>query len=207
MKLYMFQVAPNPTRVRLFLAEKAAGNTEIPVEQVSVNLPKGEHRRPEYLARNPLGRLPILELDDGSCLTESLAIIEYLEEMYPKPPLMGRTTLERARVRELERIIELAYSRRLAVLFTRPTRQSVCHRIPRWQSTFAKCCRKQRNSSTGVCPTDGHLLPVISQRSRIVRLPRRYNLRALVRSTLILSGNILYAGTRRIVPVPSYSLC
>ena len=107
MKLYMFQVAPNPTRVRLFLAEKAAGSTEIPIEQVSVNLPKGEHRRPEYLTRNPLGRLPILELDDGSCLTESLAIIEYLEEMYPKPPLMGWTTLERARVRELERIIEL----------------------------------------------------------------------------------------------------
>ena len=99
MKLYMFQVAPNPTRVRLFLVEKAAGDTEIPIEQVSVNLPKGEHRRPEHLARNPLGRLPILELDDGSCFTESLAIIEYLEEMYPKPPLMGSTPLERARVR------------------------------------------------------------------------------------------------------------
>ena len=107
MKLYMFQVAPNPTRVRLYLAEKAASGKEIPIEQVSLNIPKGEQRRPEHLARNPLGRLPILELDDGACLTESLAIIEYLEDMYPEPPLIGRTAIERARVRELERIIEL----------------------------------------------------------------------------------------------------
>jgi glutathione S-transferase len=107
MKLYMFQVAPNPTKVRLYLAEKAAGGTAIPIEQISVNLPKGEQRQPQYLARNPLGRLPILERDDGSCLTESLAIIEYLDELYPEPPLIGRTPTERARVRELERIIEL----------------------------------------------------------------------------------------------------
>jgi glutathione S-transferase len=59
------------------------------------------------LARNPLGRLPVLELNDGACLTESLAIIEYLEECYPHPPMIGQTPLERVRVRELERIIEL----------------------------------------------------------------------------------------------------
>jgi glutathione S-transferase len=107
MKLYMFQVAPNPTKVRLYLTEKAAGGTVIDVPQVSINLPQGEHRKPEHLARNPLGRLPVLELNDGSCLTESLAIIEYLEECYPHPPMIGQTPLERARVRELERIVEL----------------------------------------------------------------------------------------------------
>lgn len=107
MKLYIFQVAPNPTKVRLYLAEKAAGGAVIDIPQVSINLPKGEHRKPEHLARNPLGRLPVLELNDGSCLTESLAIIEYLEECYPHPPLIGRSPLERARVRELERIAEL----------------------------------------------------------------------------------------------------
>ncbi|MBI3758009.1 MAG: glutathione S-transferase family protein [Deltaproteobacteria bacterium] len=107
MKLYMFQVAPNPTRVRLYLAEKAAGGAVIDLQQVSVNLPKGEQRTPEHLARNPLGRLPVLELDDGFHLTESLAIIEYLEECYPEPPMIGRTALERARVRELERVVEL----------------------------------------------------------------------------------------------------
>jgi glutathione S-transferase len=107
MKLYIFQVAPNPTKVRLYLAEKIAGGAVIDIPQVSINLPKGEHRKPEYLACNPLGRLPALELDDGSCLTESLAIIEYLEECHPHPPMIGQTSLLRARVRELERIIEL----------------------------------------------------------------------------------------------------
>jgi glutathione S-transferase len=107
MKLYVFQIAPNPTRVRLYLAEKAAGGAVIDLQQVTVNLPQGEQRQPEHLARNPFGKLPVLELDDGSYLIESLAIIEYLEEYYPEPPLIGRTALERARVRELERIAEL----------------------------------------------------------------------------------------------------
>lgn len=107
MKLYMFPVAPNPTRVRLYLAEKAAGGSEIPIEQVTVNLPRGEQRSPEHLARNPLGKLPVLELDDGSYLTESVAIIDYLEELHPEPPMIGSSALERARVRELDRIADL----------------------------------------------------------------------------------------------------
>lgn len=107
MKLYMFQVAPNPTKVRLYLAEKAAGGAEIELEEVSLNLPKGEQKTPEQLARNPFGRLPVLELDDGTCLIESLPIIEYLEELHPDPPMIGTDPLERARVRELERIADL----------------------------------------------------------------------------------------------------
>lgn len=107
MKLYFFPVAPNPTRVRLYLAEKAAGGARIPVEQVVVKVREGEHRKPEHLARNPLGKLPVLELPDGSYLTESLPIIEYLEERYPDPPLIGRDPEERARVRELERIADI----------------------------------------------------------------------------------------------------
>ena len=107
MKLYFFPIAPNPTKVRLYLAEKAAAGTEIELTQVLVDLPKGEQKRPEHLARNPFGRLPVLELDDGTHLIESLAIIEYLEELHPEPPLIGSDALERARVRELERIAEL----------------------------------------------------------------------------------------------------
>jgi len=107
MKLYMFQVAPNPTRVRLYLAEKAAAGCTIELEQVPVNLVEGEQNRPEHLARNPFGRLPVLELDDGTFLGESLVIIEYLEECRPDPPMIGTGALERARVRELERIAEL----------------------------------------------------------------------------------------------------
>lgn len=107
MKLYVFQIAPNPTRVRLYLAEKATAGGDIELPQVSVNLVKGEHRSPEHLARNPLGRLPVLELDDGTFLTESKVIVEYLEELHPEPSLIGSTPEERARVRELERLAEV----------------------------------------------------------------------------------------------------
>ncbi len=107
MKLYVFPVAPNPTRVRLYLAEKAAGGAEIPIGEEWVNLREGAQKGPEHLARNALGKLPVLELDDGSHLTESLAIIEYLEERYPDPPMIGVDARARARVRELERIAEL----------------------------------------------------------------------------------------------------
>ncbi len=106
MKLYVFIVAPNPTRVRLYLAEKAAAGTPIELEQVMVNLREGEQSLPEHVARNPLAKVPVLEFDDGSFLTESLAIIEYLEESHPEPSLTGATSRERARIRELERIAE-----------------------------------------------------------------------------------------------------
>ena len=107
MKLYSFPIAPNPTRVRLYLAEKTEAGAPIPIETVPVNLGSGEQNSAAHRARNPLGALPVLELDDGRFLTESLAIIEYLEERYPDPPLLGDDPFERARVRELERITEL----------------------------------------------------------------------------------------------------
>jgi len=107
MKLYVFAIAPNPTRVRLYLAEKRAAGGTPDVEEVQVNLRSGEQKTPAHLARNPAGKLPVLERADGSYLTESLAIIEYFEELWPEPPLIGRTPEGRARVRELERIAEL----------------------------------------------------------------------------------------------------
>jgi len=108
MRLFYFPIAPNPTRVRLYLAEKAAGGATLEVAQQLVDLRGGEQRKPEHLARNPLGKLPVLERADGSFLTESLAIIEYLEELHPEPPLIGRSPETRADVREIERIAELA---------------------------------------------------------------------------------------------------
>jgi glutathione S-transferase len=101
-KLYYFPVAPNPTKVRIYLAEKG-----LELEQVRVNLPEGEQKSPEHLARNPFGKLPVLELDDGTYLTESLAIIELFEELHPEPPMLGATPIERARVRMLERVADL----------------------------------------------------------------------------------------------------
>ena len=84
MKLYDSQMAPNPRRVRVFLAEKAI---EVPVEQV--DLGKQQNSSPEFLAINPLGRVPVLELDDGTHLAESVAICRYFEETTPEPPLFG----------------------------------------------------------------------------------------------------------------------
>jgi glutathione S-transferase len=107
MKLYVFPIAPNPTKVRLYLAEKAAAGVKIEITEVMVDLREGEQKRTEHLSRNPFGRLPVLELGDGTHLIESLAIIEYLEEQHPDPPMIGRDALERVRVRELERIAEL----------------------------------------------------------------------------------------------------
>jgi glutathione S-transferase len=105
--LYFFPVAPNPTKVRLYIAEKELGGASLGVEQSLVNLPAGDQGAPEHLARNPFGRLPVLELDDGACILESLAIIEYLEELHPDPPMIGRDARERARVRDLERVCDI----------------------------------------------------------------------------------------------------
>ena len=102
MKLYDFPLAPNPRKLRVYLAEKG-----IEIPKVRVDLTRGEQNTPEFLAKNPTGGLPVLELDDGSCLRESLAIIEYLEELHPEPPMIGRAPFERARVRALERTADL----------------------------------------------------------------------------------------------------
>lgn len=107
MKLYTQRVAPNPTKLDLYLAEKAALGREIPLERVFVNLVKGEQRSPAIEAKNPLRRVPFLELDDGTILPESLAIIEYLEECWPEPSLIGSTPQERALARALERSIDI----------------------------------------------------------------------------------------------------
>jgi glutathione S-transferase len=100
-KLYD-SIGPNPRVVRIFLAEKGV---EVPVEKV--DLMGGENRREDYLAKNPAGQLPCLELDDGTHLSEILAICEYLEETHPEPPLVGTTPEERAETRMWTRRIDL----------------------------------------------------------------------------------------------------
>jgi glutathione S-transferase len=112
MKLHEFAGAPNPKKVRVYLAEKG-----IEVASVPVNIITGENRQPEFLKKSPMGGLPVLELDDGTYLPESLAIIEYFEDLHPNPPMIGTTPLERARTRALERLIELSVLGRIAVIF------------------------------------------------------------------------------------------
>ncbi len=101
MKLYDCQLAPNPRRVRIFLAEKGL---DIPKTEVSII--DGENLKPDYLAVNPRGLLPVLELDDGTRLDETVAICRYIEETHPEPCLMGRNALEKATTESWQRHME-----------------------------------------------------------------------------------------------------
>jgi glutathione S-transferase len=102
MKLYNENnPAPNPRRVRIFLAEKGIS---IPLERVPMR--EGAHKAPEFMQKNSLGQLPVLELDDGSLLSESVSICRYLEELHPSPPLFGTDAWQRARVDMWTRRIE-----------------------------------------------------------------------------------------------------
>lgn len=102
MKLYDGGKAPNPRRVRIFLAEKGI---EVPL--VPVDMGALEHKGIAVTARNPLQRLPVLELDDGTILTESVAICRYFEELHPTPPLLGEGALGKAVVEMWQRRMEL----------------------------------------------------------------------------------------------------
>ena len=102
MKLYDFPGAPNPRRVRIFLAEKG-----LEYERVHCDMSKGEHKTPEFLRKNPSGKIPVLELDDGRCLGESVAICRYLEAICPEPNLFGADAFELGYVEMRNRQIEL----------------------------------------------------------------------------------------------------
>lgn len=107
MKLYMVPLAPNPTKVMLYIAEREELGTRMDIEQIVVNTVKGRHKEPEHLARNPFGTVPTLELDDGSYLVESLAIIEYLEDRFPNGALLAGSPEEKGKARDVERVVDL----------------------------------------------------------------------------------------------------
>ena len=102
MKFYDFALAPNPRRLRIFLAEKGIN---VPNEQI--NILEGKNRTPEFLAKNPAGGLPVLELDDGSHLAESVAICRYFEGLHPEPNLMGKDLREQVEIEMWNRRVEL----------------------------------------------------------------------------------------------------
>ena len=102
MKLYDGGRAPNPRRVRVFLAEKGV---TIPTEQV--DLGALAHKAPAFTTINPLQRVPALVLDDGTILTESIAICRYIEALHPEPPLFGTGAKEAAIVEMWQRRVEL----------------------------------------------------------------------------------------------------
>jgi glutathione S-transferase len=101
MKLYD-SLGPNPHVVRMFLAEKG-----IDIPRVPVDLRGGENRREPYLAKNPVGQVPALELDDGRVMGEITAICEYIEDLHPDPALIGTTAEERFETRMWTRRVDL----------------------------------------------------------------------------------------------------
>lgn len=112
MKLYDGGRAPNPRRVSVFLAEKG-----IEIEKVPVDMGQMGHKSPEVTQLNPLQRLPVLVLDDGTALSESVAICRYLEELHPEPPLMGTDARDRAIVEMWNRRVELHFLASVAAAF------------------------------------------------------------------------------------------
>jgi len=94
--------APNAQKVRIFAHEK-----NISIEYIPVDLMNHELRKPEMLAKNPMGTIPFLELDDGNIIRESRAIIEYLEGIKIEPNMLGETPLEKAKIQEVDRLAEL----------------------------------------------------------------------------------------------------
>lgn len=104
MKIYDGGKAPNPRRVRIYLAEKGI---EVPLEPVDMGAL--EHKSDKITRRNPLQRLPVLEFDDGTTLSETVAICRYFEELHPEPPLLGTDALDKAVVEMWQRRVELHF--------------------------------------------------------------------------------------------------
>jgi glutathione S-transferase len=107
MKMFETKTAPNPRRVRMFMAEKELLDK---AEFIEIDLHKGENLTPEYVARNPMKKVPVMELDDGTCISETMAICRFFEENYPDAPtLLGDTPLEKALIEQWVRWVEFYF--------------------------------------------------------------------------------------------------
>lgn len=109
MKLYDHPTAPNPRRVHVYLAEKG-----IQVERVNIDMQKGEHKAPEFIEKNLNGQIPVLELDDGTHISESISICRYFEALHPTPSMFGATPEAVGRIDMHLRRIELLLGRNVS---------------------------------------------------------------------------------------------
>jgi glutathione S-transferase len=134
MKIYEYTQAPNPRRVRVFLAEKGI---TVPLQQVDIAT--AENRKPEFLKINPMGGLPVLELDDGTRIAESVAICRYFEALHPTPPLMGTDDKDKAVVEMWNRRMEFEILSMTASAF-RNTSDFFKGRIPQVKE-YGEVCR------------------------------------------------------------------
>jgi glutathione S-transferase len=126
MKLYDFKMAPNPRRVRMFLAEKGISCAEAGIEVVNIDIGKGETFSKEFREISPYGGVPVLELNDGTCISESMAISRYFEEIYSQNPLMGTDARTKALVEMWNRRLELGLYNSIALSFK--------HGNPMWKA-------------------------------------------------------------------------
>ncbi len=117
MKLFDGGLAPNPRRVRIYLAEKGIEIPLVPIDMTAL-----EHKSDQVRSRNPLQRLPVLELDDGTIISETIAICRYFEELHAEPPLMGTDALDKA-------IVEM-WQRRMEFHLLMPVAQAFRHLHP-----------------------------------------------------------------------------
>ena len=118
MRIYDFKGFPSPTRVRIALAEKGLTNR---VEFVSVDVPAGEHRQAPFLAKNPSGVVPVLELEDGTTIAECTAITEYVDNLDGEPVLTGKAPKERAVIQMMQRRAEAGLFDAVATYFHHAT--------------------------------------------------------------------------------------
>ncbi|MGN8157755.1 glutathione S-transferase family protein [Salinisphaera sp. RV14] len=119
MKLYETRQAPNPRRLRIFLAEKNIDLAEFEIEQL--DLAAGDNLSAHFKAKNPMGGVPVLEFDDGQCLSESMAICRYFEITHPEPPLMGDSAESQAMIEMWNRRMELHLLLPVAMAFRHTT--------------------------------------------------------------------------------------
>jgi len=118
MKIYDFKGFPNPARVRMAVAEKGLADR---VEYVTVNVPEGEHKAAPFTAKNPAAAVPVLELDDGTCIAECTAITEYLDNVVGEPTLTGKSPRERAVIHMMQRRTEATLLDAVATYFHHAT--------------------------------------------------------------------------------------
>lgn len=119
MKIYEMRRAPNPRRLRIFLAEKEIDLADFEIEQL--DLAAGDNLADAFKAKNPMGGVPVLEFDDGQCLSESMAICRYFEVVQPNPPLMGDTAESQATIEMWNRRMELHLLLPVAMAFRHTT--------------------------------------------------------------------------------------
>ncbi len=140
MKLYTTPGAPNPARVHFYLAEKG-----ITLDTAEISVMKGEHKTPEYRAKVPNGRVPALELDDGTVICESVAICRYLEALHPEPPMFGTGPLDAARVEMWNRMMEMEVFLPMGMAFrhTHPAMSALEDQVPEFGEKQRKVAQKR----------------------------------------------------------------